>query len=390
MEPTGTNAVQTCSRVLLAASVLGFAAVADAPRPSPALVTAASDWPMFRGNPALTGVSSTELPDKLALKWSFKTGGPVSSSAAIVGGKVFVASESSNIFCLNLATGAQEWVFVASGPIESSPLVLDGRLYVGDSNTNFYCLDAKLGKPLWQHGFDDKIKSSPNWVASPDGKTRSILVGGYDFRLYSFAADTGTTNWTFETENYINGSPALGDGLTAFGGCDALIHVVDALKGTKVKEVPAGAYVAQSGALVGGRLYVAHFENEFLCVDLNKGEVAWRYKDRAFPFMSSPAVTADKVVVGSRDKRLHCIAREDGKPLWTFPTRGKVESSPVVAGDKVIVGSDDGRLYMVSLQDGHELWNYEIGQPIDSSPAIAANRVVVGASDGTVYCFGAP
>ena len=41
--------------------------------------------------------------------------------------------------------------------------------------------------------------------------------------------------------------------------------------------------------------------------------------------------------------------------MWTFATRGKVDSSPVIVGDKVVVGSDDGRLYMVSLKDGKEL-----------------------------------
>src|SRR5437667_3957324 len=37
--------------------------------------------------PALTGVAAGTLPDKLSLLWSFKTGGPVKSSAAIVGGR---------------------------------------------------------------------------------------------------------------------------------------------------------------------------------------------------------------------------------------------------------------------------------------------------------------
>ena len=387
MDLRRTTASSALQGVMLATALVGAATIAKAEKVPSA---SATEWPMFRGNPSLSGVSESSLPEKPILKWSFKTGGPVSSSPAILGGKVFIASESSNVFCLDLESGAKDWSFAASGPIESSPLILDGRLYIGDSNTNFYCLDAKSGKQQWVHGFDDKIKSSPNWVVSADGKNRDILVGGYDFRLYSFAAISGSTNWTFETENYINGSPAIGGGYTAFGGCDAMIHVVDALRGSKVKEVPAGAYIAQSGALVDGRLYVAHYENEFLCVDLNKGEIAWRYKDRGFPFMSSPAVTADRVVMGSRDKRLHCVAREDGKPLWTFPTRGKVESSPVIAKDKVVVGSDDGRLYIVALGDGHEVWNYEIGQPVDSSPAVASGRIVVGAADGSVYCFGGP
>ena len=82
--------------------------------------------------------------------------------------------------------------------------------------------------------------------------------------------------------------------------------------------------------------------------------------------------------------------RADGKPVWTFQTRGKVESSPVVAGDRVIVGSDDGRLHVVSLTDGQERWNYELGQPVQSSPAVVDGHIVIGCDDGYVYCFGAP
>ncbi|HEY9170913.1 MAG TPA: PQQ-binding-like beta-propeller repeat protein, partial [Verrucomicrobiae bacterium] len=84
-----------------------------------------------------------------------------------------------------------------------------------------------------------------------------------------------------------------------------------------------------------------------------------------------------------------CLNRADGKPVWAFATRGKVDSSPVVCGDKVVVGSNDGRLYIVSLDKGKELWSYEIGQPIESSPAVVDGRIVIGSDDGSVYCFGA-
>lgn len=254
------------------------------------------------------------------------------------------------------------------GPVEASPLVLDGRVFIGDTLTNFFALDAKTGAKLWSRGFDDKIKSSANWISGTNGTSTNILVGGYDFRLYSLEATTGKSNWVYETGNYINGSPAISRGRTAFGGCDAIVHVVDVIGGKKLREIEAGAYIAASGAMEGNLLYVGHYENELLCVDVDAGKILWKYRDRAFPFMSSPAVTADRVLVGSRDKRLHCIQRADGKPVWTFQTRGKVESSPVVVGDRVLVGSDDGRLYIVSLADGKERWNYELGQPIQSSP----------------------
>ena len=94
------------------------------------------------------------------------------------------------------------------------------------------------------------------------------------------------------------------------------------------------------------------------------------------------------VVVGCRDKRLHCLDRKSGKRLWAFRTRGSVDSSPVVADGKVVVGSNDGNLYIVSLADGKKLWSYEIGEPIIAAPALANGVVIIGAEDGRVYAFG--
>lgn len=353
--------------------------------PTPPSTSQGPDWPMFRGSPTLTGVTSAKLPEKLTLAWAFDTHGPVSSSPAVVGNRVYIGSGSSNLFALNLADGKPAWTFTASGPIEASPLVLDGRVYIGDINTNFYALDATTGRALWTFGLEDKIKSSANWVATPQGK--SILIGGYDFKLYSLNPDTGRTNWVFETGNYINGTPAVGGGLTAFGGCDAIVHVVDVVTGKKVKEIEAGAYIAASGALVDGHLYVGHYENEVLDVDLQSGVIGWKYRDRSFPYMSSPAVTTNRVIFGGRDKRLHCVDRATGKPIWVFATRGKVDSSPVVAGDDVIVGSDDGRIYRLGLADGLERWNYEVGQPVQSSAAVVAGHLLIGSEDGKLYCF---
>ena len=128
---------------------------------------------------------------------------------------------------------------------------------------------------------------------------------------------------------------------------------------------------------------------EVLCIDLKQKKIAWKYKDRAFPYESSPALTKDRVLIGGGDKRLHCLDRKTGEQVWTFATRGAVNSSPVVVGDKVLVGSADNRLYMVNLKTGKRIWSYETGDEISASPAVSGERVVISSSDGFLYCFGA-
>jgi outer membrane protein assembly factor BamB len=345
------------------------------------------NWPMFRGQPSLLGVSAAALPDKPVPLWKFTTKGPVKSSAAIVSNRVYIGSDDANLYALDAKTGAKLWEYPTTGPIESSPLVLDGRVYVGSGDSSLYAVSV-AGKLIWKYETGDKILGAPNWHSAGPGQKTSILVGSYDYKLHSVDAETGKSNWVFETGNYINGSPAVYDGKTVFGGCDALLHVISLANGQKVKEIDAGAYIAGSVAVSGTDAFVGHYENAFLGVDLANGQVRWTYRDRAFPYFSSPAVSQDMVVFGGRDKRLHCVRRADGQVRWTFPTRGKVDSSPVICGDKVVVGSDDGTVYIVSMTTGKELWSYEIGRPVTSSPAVVPGLFVVGSDDGTVYGFG--
>ena len=44
---------------------------------------AAANWAQFRGNPTLTGVAGSDVPQTLSLKWTYNAGETIESSAAI-------------------------------------------------------------------------------------------------------------------------------------------------------------------------------------------------------------------------------------------------------------------------------------------------------------------
>src|SRR2546429_9506248 len=88
------------------ATILVASATAHA---SDGLAHPTANWPMFRGNPALTGVVSGSLPDKLSLLWSFQTGGPVKSSASIVDGRVFIGSGGRQVFAREFLGGKKNF-----------------------------------------------------------------------------------------------------------------------------------------------------------------------------------------------------------------------------------------------------------------------------------------
>jgi outer membrane protein assembly factor BamB len=346
--------------------------------------TPGDNWSQFRGNHSLTGVSQSNVPNDLKQLWTYEAGESIESSAAIVGGTVFVGSQKGELVALSLDNGSVYWKFPTGNPIgESSPAYGNGVVYIGDLGGWLNALNATDGKKLWAFKTNGEIKSSPVVIGD------QVLIGSYDETLYCLSARTGAVRWRFKTNGPVHSTPSISDGMAFIAGCDELFRAIRLSDGKEVFNVSSGAYTGASPALRGGAAFYGTFDNEVLSVNLGQKEIAWRYEhpQRKFPFYSSAAVTRDRVVVGGRDKMVHGITLA-GKAAWTFTTRARVESSPAIAGWRVYVGSNDGRFYVLNLSDGAKLWEFNAGAPLSASPAIANGRIVIGSQDGRLYCFG--
>jgi eukaryotic-like serine/threonine-protein kinase len=111
----------------------------------------AADGTMFRGDAAHSGVyASTVSPDLSAVKWKFKTGGKVISSAAVVAGTAYFGSTDSKLYAVDASSGKLRWAFATDGPVNSSPLLSGGIVYVGSVDGNFYAVEAGSGKLAWK------------------------------------------------------------------------------------------------------------------------------------------------------------------------------------------------------------------------------------------------
>jgi len=370
------------------------------------------DWPLFRRDAEMQGVSVEDLEPPLKLVWEFdiaegggsakggeaakkKRSAPIKATAAIVDGLVYVGSEDALFVCLALEDGSKRWGFKAEGPISGSAAVIGGRVYFGCQNGFLYALDRNDGKELWRFETDDKIEGGVNALEVGDKSTGNIqtrlFFGSYDNHLYAVDAETGKLIWKYETENYLVATPSVvaGDNPSVIvGGCDGLLHVVSARDGKEMRNFDIGAYIPNSAGVRDGIAYVAHFGGEVGAYDVNAGEEVWKIvAGSGVELYASPAVTGGQVYVGGRDKLLRCLDRISGKEIWRFATRRDVDSSPVVCGSAVYVGGMDGRLYAVDPGDGGELWSYEIGAKLSASPAISNGTLVIGSEDGVVYAF---
>jgi eukaryotic-like serine/threonine-protein kinase len=351
---------------------------------------AGEDWPVFRGDNQLSGLSTSKLPEQPALLWAFKADGRIKSSPVVISNQVLIGTGEGQVLAVSVTNGSKLWAFNALSSVDAPPMVAEGKVFFGNAEGSFYALSLADGRLLWTNTTGGQIAGSANWISGRNGQGGGVVVGSYDNKLYCFEAATGKIRWTFETQNYINGTPAVGNDQIVFGGCDGLLHIVSAIDGSSQGEVEAGSYIAGSIALAPPLAFFGHYGNRVLCADLAAKKVRWMYPaaEGGAPFFSSPALGHTQVVIGGRDGFVHCIDRSTGQSNWTFRARKDVDSSPVIVGERVVVGSQDGRVYMLSLAKGALVWSYEVGAPVSSSPAVAGGRIFVAAEDGRLYAFG--
>ena len=199
-------------------------------------------WPSFRGNPAMTGVAASSLPDKLDLLWTFETNDVVTSTAAIVDGTVYVGVDDGRVLAIGLADGKLRWKYQSDDPFEASPCVAAGKVYIGDNDGLFHAIDAATGKGLWTFRAKGQILSSANVAGD------WVLFGSYDSHLYCLGCADGKERWRFQTGAQVHCGPALAAGAASIAGCDGMLRLIDVKDGEERSSVKIGSNVAASDA----------------------------------------------------------------------------------------------------------------------------------------------
>jgi polyvinyl alcohol dehydrogenase (cytochrome) len=131
---------------------------------------ASGEWNGWGGNVSNTrfqpngGLTAADLP-KLKLKWAFGYHTVTSARAQpiLAGGRLFVASENSEVHALDPKTGCTHWTYKAQGGVRTALSVGAYKnagasglaVFFGDSRANAYAVDANTGKELWVRKVDD-------------------------------------------------------------------------------------------------------------------------------------------------------------------------------------------------------------------------------------------
>jgi polyvinyl alcohol dehydrogenase (cytochrome) len=115
---------------------------------------------------AKAGLTAASVP-RLKLKWAYGFGGVNSarSQPSVLGGRVFVASESGDVVALDAKRGCTYWTYHAQAGIRTATTVGPYKtanasgfaVYFSDGGATAYAVDAQTGREVWRRRVDDHV-----------------------------------------------------------------------------------------------------------------------------------------------------------------------------------------------------------------------------------------
>ena len=300
------------------------------------------------------------------------------SSPAIAGGAVFIGSYDGVFRALDLASGALRWSFDVGGPISGSATVVDGVVYV----SRLY--GARPGPP---HLRPRRGHSAPCGRRSTTAATRPRWAPGAPCTSWEPGpcvrsgaravrpSGSGSARWRL----VLVAAGVLGLGLVR-GWFDP-----GSVEGTTVGFEPAEAPRGQSDAGSWPEFgFDARRTRANPALDLAP-PFRRRWTRDAGSLLEFPPVLADgRAIVGTNAGLGLAIDLTTGRELWSVNLHGRVASSPAMAGDLVLFTTKRGGVLALEAATGRQAWRRALGSASESSPLVVAGSAYLGEISGRV------
>jgi len=273
----------------------------------PTAVTARTDWPEFMGDAQNTGSTESQV-------------------AAMIPSGCYPAWTCSNNPSL------QAWKRNLGAPINgrSQPIIVNQTLYQGTMSGTFFALNTSDGTIKWQTTLSGSIVGTPLLSGS------RIFVPSTSGRIYALDISTGSTVWTFDSQDLASTPKVMRGQFTA---------------GVK---------------LLDDVLFVGNNNRYFYAINAVNGTLKWKFK-AASRIYNPAALTNGKVFFMSDagfDPRLgsgrenataaYALDTKTGNLLWAFPLRGEAvrQTYPIIIGDQVVFLHSQGGPAQAAQRDG--------------------------------------
>lgn len=157
----------------------------------------------------------------------------------------------------------------------------------------------------------------------------------------------------------------------------------------------ATEFIRSTPAISGDRLVIGTDFTGWICCDKTTGEVLWRFDSphkHVKGVAAAPQIADDRVITASYDGLLRCLCLANGSPYWEVKAGAYLHSTPQLVDGRVYVGTENsvggnhrGEIICTALSDGAALWGVTTDGLVPCTPLVSGNRVFCGSNDGHLY-----
>ncbi len=352
---------------------------------------AGSPWPMDGGCVTLQNRSTAVGPNAPSIRWARWVGERVRSAPTIdADGKIYVPTMYEEDLEGELVAvtphGDIAWRYDAGDWVsQTSPAIAaDGTMYIAVRADDLVAVDAS-GQFKWSYPIT--MNASPSIAA--DG---TVYIGSaLDQSLYAITP-AGNLRWRFETDGWVESTPAIGDdGTLYFGSRDGNVYAVSPT-GEEVWRYEAGGWFAWGPSIgADGTIYIANVPNGELLALTPAGEAKWRFSREGMTARGRPTIGPDGTihVIDGVHERFYAL-RPDGQTRWSHDLGAGANFTPVADADgTVFVGDELGVLHAIA-STGQSRWVFHTGAPFyyTSLAMDDVGDLYFGSDSGYLYALG--
>jgi outer membrane protein assembly factor BamB len=260
------------------------------------------------------------------------------------------------------------------------PLICDGLIYQGTRGHYLTAVDAESGAIRWQRNLGAELNGS--MVLTDE----HIIIGTTEAELQLLERRTaGRPLWAYAMHEDTLASPALVDGVIYTSDKSGYVVALDLASGEPLWEQQLTSTTSASATFPAHRemFLLAERAGPIVGIDTASGDILWQ-DDTGRQVISTAAWYGGVFYIGGWDNKLHALA-EDGTPQWRFETQANITASPAVTEDRVFVGSWDWKVYAIDRISGAEVWSTDFGADVLGSPVWDGETLLVVSEDGGLH-----
>ena len=302
----------------------------------------------------------------------------------------------SQVYAVDLNNGTQRWRYTAESDnnfFADPSLSQDGQLIVGGYDFVLYSLDAETGPPpKWTFN-----QAENRYIASSLVEGEDIFVPAADENLYSLDLN-GRLQWTFTSEGESWAKPISDENCECLylSSMDHTVYAIDPDNGSLIwrSDSLGGSVVGSPAYSEDGVLYVGTFGGKLFALNAEDGSVLWEFntspvEERILGIIpvsesgwiwSGPTLSDGVLYFGDLNGYFYAVDAVNGTQLWQLPPEqldGEIVGSPLVIDDSIFITTEAGILFKLDTT-GRTLWSQSLGEnaKIYTSPR-AANELIL-------------